>query len=138
MIAKQILSASTQRNVLRPVWRIVIPMSGCKGLIVLQKYSIVLEKKIIASSDMNLCIFQNFLNKFQRAEDAMEYTRKTAAESASAIVSQSQSESLLEWFKLSDWLYKTKAVKSVKPLEFTICDSLQTKIVRQVEFNSFA
>ena len=87
---------------------------------------------------MNLCIFQNFLNKFQRAEDAMEYTRKTAAESASAIVSQSQSESLLEWFKLSDWLYKTKAVKSVKPLEFTICDSLQTKIVRQVEFNSFA
>ena len=42
---------------------------------------------MIASSDMNLCIFQDFLNKFQRAEDAMEYNRKTAAESASATVS---------------------------------------------------
>ena len=42
---------------------------------------------MIASSDMNLCIFQDFLNKFQRAKDAMEYNRKTAAESASATVS---------------------------------------------------
>ena len=42
---------------------------------------------MIASSDMNLCIFQDFFNKFQRAEDAMEYNRKTAAESASATVS---------------------------------------------------
>ena len=42
---------------------------------------------MIASSDMNLCIFQDFLNKFQRAEDAMEYNRKTAAEAASATVS---------------------------------------------------
>ena len=50
----------------------------------------------------------------------------------------SKSESLLEWFKQSDWLYKTKAVKSVKPSKFTICDSLYTKIVRQVEFNTFA
>ena len=67
----------------------------------------------------------------------------------------SRSESLLEWFKQSDWLYKTKAVKSVKPSKFknhqssktikvqkpskfTICDSLQTKIVRQVDFNAFA
>ena len=50
----------------------------------------------------------------------------------------SESESLLEWFKQSDWLYKTKAVKSFKPSKFTIFDSLYTKIVRQVEFNTFA
>ena len=30
----------------------------------------------------------------------------------------SKSESLLEWFKLSDSLYKTKAVKNVKPSKF--------------------
>ena len=45
---------------------------------------------MIASSDMNLCIFQDFLNKFQRAKDAMdamENARKTATESASATVS---------------------------------------------------
>ena len=32
-------------------------------------------------------LFQDFLNKFQRAKDAMEYARKTATESASATVS---------------------------------------------------
>ena len=50
----------------------------------------------------------------------------------------SQSESLLEWFKYSDWLYKTKAVKRVKPSKFTFYDSLQTKIVQQFKFNTFA
>ena len=50
----------------------------------------------------------------------------------------SQSESLLEWFKYSDWLNKTEAVKNVKPSKFTICYSLQTEIVRWVEFNTFA
>ena len=66
----------------------------------------------------------------------------------------SQSESLLEWFK-SDWLYKTKAVKNVKPSKFKnhqssktikvqkpskfiFCNGLQTKIARHVEFNTFA
>ena len=32
-------------------------------------------------------LFQDFLNKFQRAKDAMENARKTVAESASATVS---------------------------------------------------
>ena len=50
----------------------------------------------------------------------------------------SQSESMLEWFKYSDWLNKTEAVKNVKPSKFTICYSLQTEIVRWVEFNTFA
>ena len=49
----------------------------------------------------------------------------------------SQSESLLECFKLSYWLKKTKAV-IVKPSKFTICDSSQTEIVWLVEFNTFA
>lgn len=31
---------------------------------------------------------QDFLNKFQRAKDAMEYARKSAAESATATVSE--------------------------------------------------
>ena len=50
----------------------------------------------------------------------------------------SQSESLLECFKWSDWLKKTKAVINVKPSKFTICDSSQTEIVWLVEFNTFA
>ena len=50
----------------------------------------------------------------------------------------SQSESLLEWFKYSDWLNKTEAVKNAKPSKFTICYSLQTEIVQWVEFNTFA
>ena len=50
----------------------------------------------------------------------------------------SQSESLLEWFKYSDWLNKTEAVKNAKPSKFTICYSLQTEIVWWVEFNTFA
>ena len=49
----------------------------------------------------------------------------------------SQSEFLLEWFKWSDWLYKTKAVKNVKPSKFIFCNILQTKIIRHVEFNTF-
>ena len=49
----------------------------------------------------------------------------------------SQSESLLECFKWSDWLKKIKAV-IVKPSKFTICDSSQTEIVWLVEFNTFA
>ena len=65
----------------------------------------------------------------------------------------SQSESLLEWFK-SDWLYKTKAVKNVKPSKFKnhqssktikvqkpskfiFSNTLQIKIVQHVEFNTF-
>ena len=48
----------------------------------------------------------------------------------------SQSESLLEWFK-SDWLYKTKAVKNVKPSKFIFSNSLQIKIVQDVKFNTF-
>ena len=50
----------------------------------------------------------------------------------------SQWQSLLENFKLSDWLNTTNAVKNVKPSKFTICNSLQTEIVRQVEINTFA
>ena len=43
-------------------------------------------------------LFQDFLNKFQRAKDAMEYARKTAAESASATVSH---QSLLNLYILT-------------------------------------
>ena len=50
----------------------------------------------------------------------------------------SQPESLLEWFKQSDWLYKMKAVKNFKPSKFIFCKSLQTRIVRHVEFNTLA
>ena len=46
---------------------------------------------------------------------------------------KSQSESLLEWFKYSDWLYKPEAVKNVKPSKFIYCNSLKTKIVRHIE-----
>ena len=35
-------------------------------------------------------------------------------------------------------MYKTKAVKNVKSSKFTFCNSLQTEIVRQVEFHTFA
>ena len=33
---------------------------------------------------------------------------------------------------------KNKAVKNVTPSKFTICNSLQTEIVQQVEFNTVA
>ena len=41
----------------------------------------------------------------------------------------SQSESLLEWFKQSDWLYKTVAVKNVKASEFKNHQSSHSTIV---------
>ena len=45
----------------------------------------------------------------------------------------SQSESLLEWFKYSDWLYKTKAVKSVKPSKFKNHQSSHSAIVYKLK-----
>ena len=43
------------------------------------------------------------------------------------------------WLALQDKsCQKCQTIKVQKPSKFTICDSLQTKIVRQVEFNAFA
>ena len=38
----------------------------------------------------------------------------------------SQLESLLEWFKSSDWLNMTKAVKKCQTIKVTTCTILQT------------
>ena len=43
------------------------------------------------------------------------------------------------WLVLQDKsCQKCQTIKVQKPSKFTICDSLQTKIVRQVDFNAFA
>ena len=78
----------------------------------------------------------NFISKANNSVVSMLYTLIKHA-------TIGQSESPLEWFKYSDWLYKTKALKSSKPSvkkpsKFTFYDSLQTKIVRQVASNTFA
>lgn len=52
----------------------------------------ILREMSLGFPDINrISIFflsQDFLNKFQRAKDAMEYARKSAAESATATVSE--------------------------------------------------
>ena len=40
-----------------------------------------------------------------------------------------QSESLLEWYKKSDWVCKSKAVKNVKPSKFKTHQSSYSAIV---------
>ena len=44
-------------------------------------------KIILVKSFLCLLFYQAFFNKFQQAKDAMEYARKSAAESATATVS---------------------------------------------------
>lgn len=52
----------------------------------------ILREMSLGFPDINpISVFflsQDFLNKFQRAKDAMEYARKSAAESATATVSE--------------------------------------------------
>jgi len=60
---------------------------------ILSDFTSVLREMSLGFPDMNrISVFcflsQDFLNKFQRAKDAMEYARKSAAESATATVSE--------------------------------------------------
>lgn len=59
---------------------------------ILSDFTSTLREMSLGFPDINrISIFflsQDFLNKFQRAKDAMEYARKSAAESATATVSE--------------------------------------------------
>ena len=59
---------------------------------ILSDFTSVLREMSLGFPDINrISVFflsQDFLNKFQRAKDAMEYARKSAAESAIATVSE--------------------------------------------------
>ena len=58
---------------------------------ILSDLTSILREMSLGFPDINpISVFflsQDFLNKFQRAKDAMEYARKSAAESATATVS---------------------------------------------------
>lgn len=62
------------------------------GGIILSDLTSILREMSLGFPDINpISVFflsQDFLNKFQRAKDAMEYARKSAAESATATVSE--------------------------------------------------
>lgn len=60
---------------------------------ILSDLTSILREMSLGFPDINpISVFfflsQDFLNKFQRAKDAMEYARKSAAESATATVSE--------------------------------------------------
>lgn len=59
---------------------------------ILSDLTSILKEMSLGFPDINpISVFflsQDFLNKFQRAKDAMEYARKSAAESATATVSE--------------------------------------------------
>lgn len=59
---------------------------------ILSDLTSILREMSLGFPDINpISVFflsQDFLNKFQRAKDAMEYARKSAAESATATVSK--------------------------------------------------
>lgn len=59
---------------------------------ILSDFTSTLREMSLGFPDINpISVFflsQDFLNKFQRAKDAMEYARKSAAESATATVSE--------------------------------------------------
>lgn len=59
---------------------------------ILSNLTSILREMSLGFPDINpISVFflsQDFLNKFQRAKDAMEYARKSAAESATATVSE--------------------------------------------------
>lgn len=60
--------------------------------VILSDFTSILREMSLGFPDINrISVFflsQDFLNKFQRAKDAMEYARKSAAESATATVSE--------------------------------------------------